>query len=649
MGKKNRKLKKLIEKPAPASPGKKAISNSTTGFNSMTNWLVILLAVLPFLLNKEALDPTITSRYIFLGIFTVLFVLYFGAWKKKFSLPTATAVRIIFALGFLFGLWSLACMLNAINYREGYMDTARQFLNIFILFIVMTAAMQEEGQLIKIGKTLTLVALLQSWIGILQVYDIAFTEIPGSNAKPFGLMANRNFFGSAEAFLLPFACYMLYRGRTFWKYLAGFTLVSLAMAIILSQTRSAWLASLAFIIVSAICVIITSPVNRKKWIIGSGIGLALIAGLVYLFIFADTSGEISQSVRERAISLTGNLASSADAGENISERLKIWEKTVSVIKDHPVWGVGPGNWKIILPAYGTENMVFAKGYFSPDRPHNVYLQVASETGIPGALFYFGFWVMIAICGIAVIRKTTNEDTRILVILMLGGFSAVATDFMFSFPVDRIEHSLYMYLMGGIILGCYMKLPRQNETKPLPPGKIILISAAAIILFNIFLGLNRVNFEKHWKLARAYKSSGKYRESLSEVKAGKSAFTTLDHSGSPIEIFAMGDWKELKEYGNALTEIRQAARYNPYNPKTYNEWGTLYTDTQKYDSAVLYYNKAIRLAPAFEIAYKNLAVTYYNMGNDSACIQTIGKINTQNDEILKQLLEASKKRLAEKLK
>jgi hypothetical protein len=149
---------------------------------------------------------------------------------------------------------------------------------------------------------------------------------------------------------------------------------------------------------------------KKKWIVSWGSRHCRCC-FISLLIFSNKESELAKSVTERAASLTVNTTPQSAADVNTSERLKMWKKTLSMIKDHPLTGVGSGNWKVVIPSYGLANTVFAKGYFAPDRVHNTYLQITSETGIPGAIFYFGKWILIAVTRFIVIRKTNNIDKR----------------------------------------------------------------------------------------------------------------------------------------------------------------------------------------------------------------------------------------------
>lgn len=636
------------QKNEAASPQKtpkkgKISASSSTPRGSMTNWLLGLILILPFLYSRKPLDPVLSPRLIFLSVFILLFVTFFYIWRKKFIPVQSLQIKIVFGLGAAFGLWSLVGMSSAINYRESLFDLGRHFLLLILLYIVMTTVIQEESQLMKICKAVMLVSIAQSFVGILQYYELAFTDLPG-NFKPYGLMSNRNFFGSAQVFLMPFVAYVLYKAGRFWKYAASLAMAGLVISVFISQTRSAWLSALVFFIVAALLVISFSAVNRKKWIIGSFAAIAISVAIISLIIFADKEGGLSEQVKQRAASLSGAAVDSSSAAANIDDRLKIWNKTIILIKDKPFTGVGLGNWKMAIPAYGTENMVFAKGFFAPDRPHNVYLQVAAETGLPGAVLYFGMWLMIALCGFKVVLRSGQEKIRILAILMLAGLAAVATDGMFSFPTDRIEHSVYMILMAGILLGCFANLSATDKVKSGGANKILLVPAIFILLFNIFLGFKKYEFEVHWKYARAYKQQGRYEEAIREARAGKNDFATMDGSGNPIEIFSMGAWMAMKNYDNAMKEISKAAKYNPNNSKIYNEWGTLYTEMKQYDKAIDNYKKALQLTPEFEITLKNLAVNYYLAEKYKECIETIGKINTAGDvEYWTNLLNNAKSR------
>src|SRR5688572_11193373 len=324
----NRQQKNEAALPQKASKkGKTPPASHTKPPGSMTNWLLALLVILPFLYSKKTLDPVLTPRLIFLSGFILLFVIFFYIRRKRFISVRRVQIKFIFGLGLAFSLWSIVGMSSAINYREGLFDLGRHLLLLILLYIVMTTVMQEETHVIRICKALTAVALLQSLVGILQYYGLAFTELPGT-VKPYGLMTNRNFFGSAQVFLMPFVLFVLYKAGRLWKYTASFAMAGLVISVFISQTRSAWLSAIVFFIVASLLVIVFSAPNRKKWILGSLAAIGMSAAIISLIIIGDTEGGLSKSIKERAASLTGTVVDSTSAAANISDRLKIWNKTL---------------------------------------------------------------------------------------------------------------------------------------------------------------------------------------------------------------------------------------------------------------------------------------------------------------------------------
>ena len=94
---------------------------------------------------------------------------------------------------------------------------------------------------------------------------------------------------------------------------------------------------------------------------------------------------------------------------SIEERLKLWTKTLNMISENPLLGVGIGNWKIIIPSYGTTGLRSEQGEVHFQRPHNDFLWILAETGIISLLFYTGFFVIIAIYAKATLADLSASD------------------------------------------------------------------------------------------------------------------------------------------------------------------------------------------------------------------------------------------------
>lgn len=611
----------------------------------MANWLVVLVVILPMLFSRVLIDPLITVRYICLGCFILLFILFFYILRKTpVNLSFQPLIKTVFALGIGYGLWSMVCMFFAINLTPGYYEVGRHFLNIVLLFLIMDIVKREESQVLKLCKALMIVSLIQSLVGILQNYELAFTGIPGGSG-PYGLMGNRNLFGSAQVLLLPFVIFVLYKASKAWKYGSIIAIMAIIVSVVISQTRSAWVSTIVVVIITLILIIVFSRVNRKIWIMGTLTGLIGIVGIVaviWLHSNSDPQSVFSRYFKEKVY----DLFEDATVNTISSGRISLWSKSIELMKDHSFVGVGPANWQLAIPAYGSEGTARAEGLMVPSRPHNVYIQVACETGIPGFILYSGMWVLITIIGFKIILKSKSEDVRVLIILMLAGFTAFATDSLFSFPTERIEHSLYIILMGGTILGSYANVSKTEKEKGRSINKWLLISFFLIIIFNLFLGYKKYNFEKHMHLAKDYRKQNRNEEVLSEVEAGKNKYVTIDPNGEPLEIHSSAAYRELKNYQEALEEIIIAHNYHPNSARILTTMGVIYANLKQYDMAINCYLQALQLTPRYEIALKNLAGVYFASGNYAACIEILGKVNIQNNQYLTNLLNEAKRRREE---
>jgi len=72
-------------------------------------------------------------------------------------------------------------------------------------------------------------------------------------------------------------------------------------------------------------------------------------------------------------------------------RLFIWNNSLKVIRDHPLLGVGQGNFRDEYIKHLRENI---GEHRKLTHAHSDYLNVAAIAGIPGLLMYLGVWVVV---------------------------------------------------------------------------------------------------------------------------------------------------------------------------------------------------------------------------------------------------------------
>lgn len=191
-------------------------------------------------------------------------------------------------------------------------------------------------------------------------------------AGPFDDPMNfAHIYGMYAAFLVPFVL----EAVSEWKHkhkktksqillVIAFTVTALSVA--LTLTRGAWMGLSAAIIAMLF-------IYRKKF----GV-LVTAVGLVAALLLYGTSTTFKTRV-DQAL----NPSQSYD-----SERYNLWRTNWEIFTDHPVFGIGHGDYKDYLPSY------FAKLGISADHfqshAHNQYLHFLSNTGLVGFMFYMTF-------------------------------------------------------------------------------------------------------------------------------------------------------------------------------------------------------------------------------------------------------------------
>jgi O-antigen ligase len=147
--------------------------------------------------------------------------------------------------------------------------------------------------------------------------------------------------------------------------LSSATAVVSAWALVVSQTRNAWLGA-----VFGLAAVLVLRAPRTLWLLGASIAVLLVARPASL---------VSR--------LTVTDASSVD-------RYYMWQAGLDMLADKPVFGQGPG---MILRSYPLYRWAEAT---NPRQPHlhDNALQIAAERGLPALAFWV--WMMAALLGAA---------------------------------------------------------------------------------------------------------------------------------------------------------------------------------------------------------------------------------------------------------
>lgn len=527
---------------------------------------------------------------------------------KHFSMLNNT----IFPVLYIYLAISVLSLTAAINPITGIIEVSKIILSICILFIAATLISKDKNGLHILIKSVTLGALLLSTIGIYRYIVISINTNP-YNPVFIPIIANINIFSTSIFLTLPFIffAFLNYTGK--WKLLSGISMAFVFYNIINAHTRSVWVASVVATISTGLLL---SYIQKKRpSTIANSISFRRLShiGLILITIIL-----ISIPISDRLYpdySMLDRVKSIADPADNsVSERLKIWKKSLLMIRDNPLLGVGIGNWKISIPSYGTEGLRSETGDSHYQRPHNDFIWVLSETGIIGFLLYLSIFGMIFRYLYKILLSSENKEDSLFSILIFFGITGYLTFSFFSFPKERLIHSIYLMLMIAGILSIYhSKISPRNKELNFARSITYGITMLILLFFSSLLGYTRLKSEIHTHKAIAAHLSANWEDVISEIDMAESWLYKMDPMATPISWYKGVAYFSLNRIDEALIEFKTAYAIHPYHVHVLNNLATCYESLGYHKKAVEYYRKALTVSPNFEESIVNLGAVFYNMG------------------------------------
>lgn len=137
-----------------------------------------------------------------------------------------------------------------------------------------------------------------------------------------------------------------------------------------------------------------------------------------------------------------------DAGGTANLRVIIWRDTLNIIKKHPVLGTGTGSLASLLPVLHDEQYRY---------PHNIFLEVMGEQGLPGLLLWLAFLLYSAYLSIRELWQSRGGNRLYLtglVLLVYGVANAMVS--------GDITDNNYIFVASGLIWAVYLTERRSYQ-------------------------------------------------------------------------------------------------------------------------------------------------------------------------------------------
>jgi len=234
--------------------------------------------------------------------------------------------------------------------------------------------------------------------------------------KPF--FKDHTSYGAVLAMLLPPAIALLSKRNrpTLTRVMLTIATTVIALGLVFSFTRAAWVS------LAGVAGIYAAMRFGFKWKTLVGLGVIMIA-----LVWTSQDSiiiELQRNKQDSSDNLTEHIESISNVSSDDSnlERLNRWSCAISLFKERPVTGWGPGTYQFVYAPFQKSDLktIISTNNADGGNAHSEYLGPLAEQGVPGALFMLLLIWWASIVGFRLWRKIENVDDRNLAISVYLG-------------------------------------------------------------------------------------------------------------------------------------------------------------------------------------------------------------------------------------
>jgi len=372
----------------------------------------------------------------------------FGERPKGWEKPV-----ILFGLLSLTGVFSLFYSPVPDRVWERLLDDAKDILIALIVVILL----QKGIMFRRVLWTLITVGFILGTLSVFQYFTGTFNNDYGGFAislehqitdtvddyRSTGPIGDPNFFAQIMVFLVPISLERFFHEKkTALRLISLWTFAASILTVIFTYSRGGFLALVAGLLI----ILIYFPPK------GFQIPLIIISLVVFIALLPPNYVERLSTLTEFFQPRTTLRIEERSLQGRLSENLTALE----MIKSNPLFGVGLSSYNYLFPQYSKK---LGLALVATEREaHNLYLEVAAETGI------IGFVVFIFVLGSCF--QTIYNARRLFLKKSLNDYAGMVTGFMagwiaYFVAATYIQNAFprYFYLLLGIALS--LRLVSQN--------------------------------------------------------------------------------------------------------------------------------------------------------------------------------------------
>jgi len=431
--------------------------------------------------------------------------------------------------------------------------------------------------MILIGGTVVAAYGVFQYTGLDPLSKSDWVRVPSTLAHP-------NLLAAYLVMLLPLTLARLLAGRQ--RVWMGSLLVLQSLCLVFTYSRAGWLAAMVGVLALGIAWLWVLGRRRLAMLLGVG------AVLGWTILFAMSLLPPLPGSAPHALQTLSSMF--RWKGATVQIRLLGWQASLKAIGAHPWLGYGPATFRVVMEWF----MMPALAPFGGDaalggRPHNIFLEVAIESGLLGLAAYLG---MLAALLIPLVALLQGGDREIALFRagVLGALVANLVTLLFSF--ESIATMVLFWALAGMAHASPVPVSTSKRPKL---GKLV---AAGCTLLAIYMAVpDMLAF-----VGESMAAEGLWRESVTLLGLASDIAPTpevfLASQGNVYAMWAAESRDGLvwqcgaDTYAQLVGRRSDVAEYWRKRGLYLRLWNATLEDVDVAQQAVDAYTEALRLSP-----------------------------------------------------
>jgi putative inorganic carbon (hco3(-)) transporter len=606
---------------------------AVSGTNNFDIYSLILLvyALAPVLTpNLGALDSSV-SKFLVLAIINMAAYIFILSRKNPSTISLDHQSFFTNPIGIAYSFFLLLTLLaftKAITVTESIVQFCQIFTIFYCTIILMMILKRDKKYFEQLSLVLTLLLVVDSitvFYGIGQYINKSIHSI----SEITSIYSNKNILASAIFVKIPFTLWLQMYGSKKWRVLTYAVLFISFLATFLLSSRVFYV-GLGVLTLAYISFNLAKFFQHKnRFYIRNIVQFPLVLVLSLLFLIMIQFLFYPKERDSYAKNITERLGSLRSSESSVQHRLESWNIATHFIKENPVLGIGPGNWKIAeIEKEGPLTSVY-KRYMI--HTHNDFLEITAETGIPAGLFYILLFLLPMFYFLMTFRSPEQEQQQSYMFLPAFGILCYSFDAMINFPSGRPEIQLLfaIFLASALCFNLF-----QKKIQPLSKnlGRVLIILAGILTIPAVFVLYSSFISARVQRIAQEELLMGDLVHNSVFMLSAFPAFPEISVIGEPISVIKARYLIKDGKYKETISLLKND-KSSPYDGRQELMMAAAYERLANKDSVLFYAKKMLKKKPLYyEIVGKICFLEMQKGMHDSALLTMknyLSKVDTNS--------------------